>query len=209
MKGRFYRSTRDLHLYVGLFISPFVLLFAISVIFLVHAWIPKFAPETANTRIVAALVLPTDLQKLSGRPLIDALKPTLERMNVAGEIGFVQHRVNEEKLIIPVSIPGRLTTVTINLVSLEATLVTRETGLSDALITLHKSPGPHGPGIRMNWFFMKAWRWFADATVYLILFVSVSGIYLWYMLRAERRVGLILFIAGTLTFFGIAYVISH
>jgi hypothetical protein len=29
------------------------------------------------------------------------------------------------------------------------------------------------------------------------------------MLRADRRVGLILFLAGTLTFFGIAYVISH
>jgi len=28
----------------------------------------------------------------------------------------------------------------------------------------------------MNWFYMKAWRWMADATVYLILFISVSGI---------------------------------
>ena len=34
---RFYLITRDLHLYLGLFISPFVLLFAISVIFLVHS----------------------------------------------------------------------------------------------------------------------------------------------------------------------------
>jgi len=209
MKGRFYRLTRDLHLYLGLFISPFLLVFSISVFFLVHAWIPKFAPETAKTRVVSALALPRDLQKLSGRPLIDALKPTLEHMDVAGEIGFVQHLVNEEKLIIPVSIPGRATTVTIILASLEATVVTRETGLADALVTLHKSPGQHGPDVRMNWFFMKAWRWFADTTVYLTLFISISGIYLWYMLRAERRVGLILFFAGTLTFFGIAYAISH
>jgi hypothetical protein len=209
MKGRFYRLTRDLHLYLGLFISPFLLVFSISVFFLVHAWIPKFAPETAKTRVVSALALPRDLQKLSGRPLIDALKPTLEHMDVAGEIGFVQHLVNEEKLIIPVSIPGRATTVTISLASLEATVVTRETGLADALVTLHKSPGQHGPDIRMNWFFMKAWRWFADTTVYLTLFISISGIYLWYMLRAERRVGLILFFAGTLTFLGIAYAISH
>ena len=115
----------------------------------------------------------------------------------------------EAKLIIPVSIPGRATTVTINLASREATIVTRETGLADALITLHKFPGGHGPDIRMNWFYMKAWRWFADATVYLTLFISVSGIYLWYMLRAERRVGLILLAAGTLTFFGLAYAISH
>ena len=208
MKGRIYRLTRDLHLYLGLFISPFVLVFSISVFFLVHAWIPKFAPETARTRVVFA-ALPADLHKLSGRPLIDALKPTLEKMNVAGEIGFVRHLVKEEKMIIPVSIPGRATTVTINLASREATVVTRETGLADALITLHKSPGQHGPAIRMNWFFMKAWRWFADATVYLTLFISVSGIYLWYMLRAERKVGLVLLFAGTLTFFGLAYAISH
>src|ERR1051326_7573856 len=143
MNGRFYRLTRDLHLYFGLFISPFVLVFSISVFFLVHAWIPRFAPETANTRVLSALALPADLQKLSGRPLIDALKPTLQNMNVAGEIGFVRHMVNEQKLIIPVSIPGRATTVTLNLTSREATVVTRETGLADALVTLHKSPGQH------------------------------------------------------------------
>src|SRR5205823_6124965 len=45
---RFYLITRDLHLYVGLFISPFVLLFAISVIFLVHAWIPGMSNQPAS-----------------------------------------------------------------------------------------------------------------------------------------------------------------
>lgn len=209
MNGRFYRLTRDLHLYLGLFISPFVLVFSITVFFFVHAWIPKLTPETVNTRVVSALSLPADLQKLSGRPLINALKPTLENMNVPGEIGFVRYMVKEEKLIIPVSIPGRATTVSINLASHEATVVTRETGLADALVTLHKSPGQHGPDIRMNWFYMRAWRWFADATVYLTLFLSVSGIYLWYMLRAERKAGLILLFAGTLSFFGIAYALSH
>ena len=209
MKGRFYGVTRDLHLYFGLFISPFVLVFCISVFFLVHSWIPRFGPEADNTRVVTAVVVPQELQKLSGRPLIEALKPILKNMNVPGEIGFVQHLVKEEKFIIPVSIPGRATTVSLHLGSHEATVVTRETGLADALVTLHKSPGQHGSGIRMNWFFMRAWRWFADATVYLTLFISVSGIYLWYVLRAERKVGLILLFAGTVTFFGIAYVISH
>ena len=209
MKGQFYRLTRDLHLYLGLFISPFVLLFSISVFFLVHSWIPKVAPETANTRVVTALALPTNVQRLSGRPLIDALKPILENIKVPGEIGFVRHMALEEQLIIPVSIPGRATTVTINIANREATIVTRETGLADALVTLHRSPGQHGPDIRMNWIYIRAWRWFADATVYLTLFISVSGIYLWYMLRAERRIGLILLLAGIVTFFGMAYAISY
>ena len=196
-------------MYFGLFISPFVLVFAVSVFFIVHSWRPRISSETSTTRLVSTWPLPGDLQKLSGRPLIDALKPALEKAGVRGEVGFVQHLVKEQKLIIPVSIPGRETTVSISIASGEATIVTRETGLTDALLTLHKSPGQHGPGIRMNWFYMRAWRWMADATVYLILFISVSGIYLWYVLRAERRVGFILLFAGALSFFGMAYALSH
>src|SRR5258706_250722 len=209
MRGRFYRLTRDLHLYFGLFISPFVLVFAISVFFLVHAWLPGMDSQTSTTRVVTALPLPGDLQKLSGRPLIDALKPTLEKAGVHGEVGFIRHLVKEEKLIIPVTIPGRETIVTISIASRDATIVTRETGLADAMATLHRSPGEHAPAIRMNWFYMQAWRWLADTTAYLILFISVSGIYLWYVLRAERRVGFVLLFAGALSFLGLAYALSH
>ena len=186
-----------------------MLVFAISVFFLVHSWLPKIGSETSNTRVVSALPLPGDWQTLSGRPLLDALKPTLEKAGVPGEVGFVRHLVKEGKLIIPVTIPGRETIVTISIASRDATIVTRETGLAAALVTLHKSPGQHGPNIRMNWFYMRAWRWMADATVYLILFLSVSGVYLWYVLRAQRKVGLILLFAGALSFFGMAYALSH
>jgi len=209
MRGRVYRLIRDLHLYLGLFSSPFVLVFAISVFFLVHAWLPKLGPDASRTRVVSGLPLPANLQTLSGRLLIDALKPALEKANVHGEVGFLQHLVKEEKLIIPVTVPGRQTIVTISIPSHEATIVTRETGLADALATLHRSPGEHAPSIRMNWFYMKAWRWLADTTAYLILFISVSGIYLWYVLRAERRVGFVLLFAGALSFFGLAYALSH
>ena len=209
MRGRFYRLTRDLHLYVGLFISPFVLVFSVSVFFLVHSWRPRIGSETSTTRVVSAVPLPGDLQKLSGRPLIEAVKPALEKADVRGEVSFVRHLVKEEKLIIPVTIPGRETTVSISIASREATIVTRETGLADAMATLHKSPGEHAPAIRMNWFYMKAWRWLADTTAYLILFISVSGVYLWYVLRAERRVGFVLLFAGALAFFGLAYALSH
>jgi hypothetical protein len=209
MRGRFYRLIRDLHLYFGLFISPFVLVFAISVFFLVHSWLPRFGSVTSTRRVVSVSPLPEGLRTLSGRPLIEALKPVLEKAGVRGEVGFVRRLVKEEQLVIPVIIPGRETTVSLSLGTGEASIETRETGLADAVVTLHKSPGQHGPDIRMNWIYMKAWRWMADATVYLILFVSVSGIYLWYGLRAERAVGLILLCAGALAFFGMAYALIH
>jgi hypothetical protein len=99
--------------------------------------------------------------------------------------------------------------VSISLASREATIVTRETGLADALVILHKSPGQHGPHIRMNWFYMRAWRWMADATVYLILFISVSGIYLWYVLRAERSGGIYPDFSRGDIVFRMAYALSH
>jgi hypothetical protein len=36
----------------------------------------------------------------------------------------------------------------------------------------------------------------------------MSGIYLWVALRAERRTGLLLLVAGGVTFWGLVYVIA-
>ena len=48
----------------------------------------------------------------------------------------------------------------------------------------------------------------ADATAVLVLFLTVTGIYLWVVLRAERRVGLLLIVAGAATFLGLVYAVS-
>lgn len=204
----FYPFIRDLHLYLGLFISPFVVVFAASVFFLVHAWLPN-SREAGATRVVTDLTLPANLETLSGRQLIDALQPVLAGIQAQGEVGWVQHRAKEHRLILPVSVPGRLTTVTIDVAKRAATIEPRITGLADAFVMLHKSPGPHLVGIRMNWFFMRLWRWFADGTVYLVLFLSVSGLYLWYGLRTERRIGLCLLAAGVISFSGLVYALVH
>ncbi len=199
---------RDVHLYLGLFISPFVVVFAISVFFLVHVWLPK-SKGPGPTRVVTDLDLPANVEQLSGRQLIDALRPVLARIKAQGEVGWVQHRPSEHRLILPVSVPGRLTTVTINVTRREAIIEPRPTGLADAFVVLHKSPGPHLVGIRMNWFYMRLWRWFADGTVYLVLFLSASGLCLWYGLRAERRVGLCLLAAGVISFSVGVYALVH
>lgn len=209
MKLPAYQFTRDLHLYLGLFVSPFILVFAVSVFSFTHLWLPRFSAETSTTRVVTSLPIPPDLLSLSGRRLIEALKPSLEQAGVRGEVGFVRHLVKEGTLIIPVTIPGRQTSVTLPIATRDATIVTRETGLADALVTLHKSPGQHGPDIRMNWVYLKAWRWMADATVYLVMFVTVSGVYLWLALRAERKAGNFLLSTGALSFLAMAYALSR
>ncbi len=209
MKVRLYPTVRDLHLYLGLFASPFVLLFSVTVFYFVHRSLLNFSQDSSAPRTVSRLPLPTDLSTLSGQRLIEALQPALRAAGVPGEVGFIQHNVAGKTLIIPVTIPGRETTLTIQLTTGDGTVVTREKGFANALVTLHRSPGPHGPGIRMNWVYMQVWRWLADATVYLILFITLSGVYLWYVLRAERLIGYILLSAGALCFFAMTYALSH
>ncbi len=207
MRQRLYQVIRHLHLYLGLFASPFVLLFAVSVFFLVHGWAPATASQEVFRR--APLRLPSEIERLPARAQIDALRGPLAQAGVHGELGFVQYLPGEHRLAFQVSVPGRLTAVAIDLFSGNATIQSRATGPWDALITLHKFPGQHLAAIRMNWPWMRAWRWLSDATVYLILFLSVSGIYLWAVLRAERRVGLALLAAGAITFVGFVYAVCR
>src|SRR5438105_8218684 len=162
MSKRFYLITRDLHLYFGLFISPFVLVFAISVFFLVHAWVPGAGNRDVSTTPVANLKLPPDLDQLSGRELVDALRPVLDGMGIQGEVQFVRRLPKEHRMVVPVTVPGRETTVQVDLQNRTAEIQRRTTGVWDAMVVLHKSPGPHLAAVRMNWFMMRVWRWLAD-----------------------------------------------
>ena len=204
MSPRVYPFVRDLHLYIGLFLSPFVLIFAVSVIFLVHSWVPGMKGR-AEPRTVTNLEIPSNIEQLKSREQVDAAQRLLAALGVRGEIGFVRQIPRERRIVLPVSVPGRETIVDVNLASRSATISERHTGMWDAMVYLHKMPGPHNVAIRGNAGFMHAWRWLADATVYLLLFVSASGVYLWAVLKAERRFGVTMLVAGALSFSGLVY----
>jgi hypothetical protein len=204
MRKSFYLWTRDLHLYFGLFISPFVLVFAASVFFLNHAWTPWAANPTA-IRSVQDLRIPMGMEKLQGPALVRQIRPVLDQVGVTGEVAYIRSLPKEHRMIVAVNVPGRETTVDLRFDNRSATVTERKTGIWSAVVYLHKSPGPHNVNIRGNWPFTRIWKWLADATVYLLLFISASGIYLWVVLRAERRIGLILMGAGALSFIGVVY----
>jgi uncharacterized protein len=193
-----YRWTRDLHLYAGLFASPFVLVYAVSAVVLNHAFLPwggREAPPTA-TRTVRVTVRDTD----DG---LAVAKQVREQVGVRGEIGYVGRKPGSPRLSFPVETPGRVTDVRVDLGTGIATVERRDTGAWDAAVYLHKMPGPHNVKIRGNWVFTRLWGWLADATVYLMLFLSATGVYLWTVLRAERRAGLLVLGAGALSFVAI------
>ena len=210
-KVRVYPIVRDLHLYFGLFISPFVLVFACSVFFLVHAWLPRLTGtrQASPQRTAAGLRLPSNLDRLENRQRVDAVRPVMNELGVAGEINSIRHLPREHRLLITVSVPGRETIVDLDYARRVATISPRDTGLAEAFVYLHKSPGPHLALIRGNWAMTQVWRLLADASVYVLLFLSLSGVYLWTVLRAERTIGLVLIALGAASFFGIVYALSR
>jgi hypothetical protein len=105
-------------------------------------------------------------------------------------------------------LPDRDTIVSLDYDRRTATVTSRRQSVGEALVYLHKMPGPHNVDVRGNSPLMRAWRVLADATAYLFLFITISGIYLWVALKAERRVGLLLMLAGAGTFWGLVYVIA-
>ncbi len=206
---RLYLVTRDLHLYVGLFLSPFTLVFSLSVFYLVHGLAPRAAPSGSDaSRTVADVIVPPGIAGLQGRARVDALRPVLEQLDVRGEVDFVRHVAAEHRLIVPVKLPDRETVVSLDYQRRIAMITSRQQSIGDALVYLHKMPGPYNVDVRGNSWPMRAWGLLADATAYLLLFITISGIYLWVALRAERRVGLLLILAGASTFWGLVYVIA-
>lgn len=206
MQRILYRWTRNLHLYFGLFVSPFVLLFAASVFFLNHARAPA-PPATSPAPAVRSVQVPAGLEKAEGNERLRLVSDVLSQIGLIGEIQFIRSIPDEGRIVVPVVRPGVETTVDLSLAAGKVEITERRTGLWGAVSYLHRSPGPHNASMRGNWFWTRTWRWLADGTVYLTLFLSLSGIYLWVALRAERRVGLAMIAAGALSFGGIVYAI--
>lgn len=207
---RLYLITRDLHLYIGLFISPFILVFAISVFVLLHGATGGLGRESStSSRTVTGVRLPAGAETLQGRARLDALRPVLDGLGVHGEIDFIRHVARERRLVIPVTVPGRETTVTLDYDQGVAVVTSRTQPFGEALAYLHRTPGPHNVELRGNAMFMRLWRVMADATAYLLVFVTVSGVYLWTALRAERRVGIALLLAGAASFSALIYAVAR
>lgn len=188
---RLYSGTRDLHLYVGLFLSPFLLLFAISTFVFIHrrpaTASPAGAPRTAAVEI-------------SGEPgSIEQARAILRQLGVTGEIDYIRHNAKAQKLFIPVGKPGLTTKVDVDLRTRQVTVETQEHGPGAALTYLHRMPGPHNVRLRGNWTYLRWWSVVTDAAVYGTLLLTASGLYLWWMLRAERRTGWVMLGAGAST----------
>lgn len=186
---------RDLHLYLGLCLSPAVLIFAVSTLSLNH---PRSAPP-AEASNHASTTPPAAIAVSGEAGSLEQARSILRQLHVTGEIDYVRHDAKAGRLVIPVTKPGQRTEVAVDLRAGTAVVERREEGLAAALIYLHKMPGPHNAQFRGNWLYMAWWSALADAVVYGILAVTLSGLYLWWRLRPQRGLGWLMLGMGALS----------
>jgi hypothetical protein len=203
-RRNFYLIIRKLHLYLGLFISPYVLVFAVSTIMLNHnGKLGEEGDEKTNPRQFVR-----QIQSPAGAESLEQAKDILRQLGLTGEIGYINHLVPEGKLAFPVMKPGLETQVDFDLHTKTATVEQRRTNFWKRLVYLHKSPGQHNANIRGNWIFTRLWRILVDSVVYVLLFLTTGGVYLWAVIKAERKTGLICLGAGMACFWSIVAALS-
>ena len=201
IKKSFHHLIQTLHIYFGLFISPFILIFSISVLAFNHTgFLNRINPVRSLPEIRTRLDnIPYDSTDLltAGR--------IIRKLGIKGEIDFIMR--NDDQISFPVNKPGLKSRIIVN-THTDSVLITRQMeGAVRAMNYLHIMPGQHNARMRGNSLFMKIWRLMTDGIVYLLLFLILSGIFLWYYLEFERDTGIYAIVLGILFFTGLLFLI--
>ena len=196
---KYYLPVRALHLYIGLFISPFVLIFAVSVLVFDH---PQFINKIAPSKDLPEVNLKLDSIPIRSTNMLTA-RAILKKLDISGEVDYINKK--DSSFSFPVRVPGKLIQISVNTSSGKVSIARTDEGVLRGTTYLHSMPGPHNAAIRGNSGFMKVWRYFVDATVYSVLFLTLSGIFLWYFLQSERKLGIYAAGIGILVMIGLLY----
>ncbi len=181
---KYYSLVRSLHLYFGLFISPFILIFSVSVLVLNHTGYfnklrPRREPEPIQKRL-------TNLQFQGSNSL--TAKLIIQQLGITGEIDWIAK--TDSTFSFPVNKPGLNKWISFNTKTAMVLITSHDDGILKGMTYLHMMPGPHNARMRGNSVLMKTWRVATDAFVYFILFVTATGVFLWYFLQPERMLGI-------------------
>jgi hypothetical protein len=182
---QYYALIRSLHLYFGLFISPFILLFAISVLVMNH---PLFLDRLFPVREIEPEYRQLYAFEFAGSDSLMA-KKLLRLVNLDGEIDWITR--TDTLFSFPLNKPGLTRWISLNRLTGKVTITGKEFGFFGATRYLHTMPGQHNARMRGNSLLIKLWRVATDTLVYVVLFVSASGVFLWYYLRPERTLGIV------------------
>ena len=194
-----YKIFKEIHFHTGLFISPFILVFAISALVLNHHsvdwqedWQEWYFSVNEKVDQTVDIEIPS-----ADKNRMDYAKDILEQLGVTGEIAGIFG--DSIQMFIPVTIPGHRYSIKADLIEGKAYINSSRTSFWKKLIWLHKMPGPHNASIRGNWMQTNIWGSLVDLFVICLLFSAITGIVLWSFFKSERKIGLFALFIGLIS----------
>jgi hypothetical protein len=193
---KYYQLIKDLHLHIGLLISPLILIFSLSALILNHNfidWEEDWQEWMFSVDVIVDETVKFNIPADDSNDL-DYARDILNQMNISGEIANIFK--DSAQIYIPVTKPGHRISIKADLKSGIAYIHSMQTNLSKEIIWLHKKPGPHNASISGNWLYTRIWQSLVDIFVVCLFFTTVTGVVIWYYLRNERNIGLIALLIG-------------
>ena len=177
MSARVYGTIRTVHLVVASLALPFVLLYAVSAVQMSHdTW---FDVSPVITERTLTLTPGLDGARAVARDVMERLP------GARGELQSVQATGAGTNLRIV--LPGTSYEVHYTRATGAATLKLRTAGVMAMLNRLH-----HAAGLGRGTTSLNAWGWTVVAFSLALLLVGASGIWMWFLRRSERVVGIVL-----------------
>jgi hypothetical protein len=175
-----HRLLRNTHLIVGLLVSLFVLMYALSALQMAHRI--KLSPTITEQNVR----LPAGMEGRSVALLLMA------HHAVDGDLGAIQ--ATKTGFRFSVNRPGSLWNVTYESVSGKTHIHRENRDILGFLNRLH-----HLNGMSHDTAAMNAWGWALFLVSIALLVLGATGVYMWYRLHSERLIGSML-LAANLTF---------
>jgi uncharacterized protein len=187
---------RRLHIYLGLYFLIFIWLFSISGLILNHPqWrFTQFWPDRQETQSEHAAAFPSP-----GENELTRARAVMSQLDLRGEVERI--RSAEGQLEFRVVRPGLIVDVRADEATETAHVSQIRTNIWSILYRLHQfnAVSMEDPEQRRNWIGTMLWTLSMDALSLGLIFLVVSGIYMWYRLGNKRIGGAIALAAGVIS----------
>lgn len=183
---------RKLHIYIGLFLTLYILFFSLSGLLLNHSqW--KFAgfwKERKETEIITPVLIPVN-------PDSSALpQQFMRQLNITGEISNV--KITSEGISFRVVKPGTNRDIRVDFkkgISVSKEMVFNWWGKMRILHTFNGSDKTN-PDVKPNWINTRIWRLTMDVVAIGLIFLCISSWIMWYKIRQSYYGAMIVIISG-------------
>lgn len=172
-----YKTIRNLHLLFASFSLPFLIMYGVSAVQMSHSGWFQLRPAV-HERPMPLAAGQTDARALA--------RDIMERdRTVRGEVANVQ--ASESAINLRIVVPGTVHEVKYDRASGTAQVKTSVAGVMGMLNRLH-----HWAGLWHEPASMKVWAFAVAMVSAALLFMGVTGLYMWFTRRPERRIGFVL-----------------